>query len=290
MRFSLKSGTEVTTLTDDAAVPLVDDLDVEDEGLENGWASAAAFRRFARAGLVLPSDDTHHRELARFNAFTTTTTTAALIDPAGVFTEINGAGPAQVTQDSLAGGLPGVAGLSAGNAANGRCTAYLLNGGLSFNAAASDFSFGARIRVPILSTGADKFEVRLGLLGAVGATYPANAIMLRLQHGDANWEAVTRAADNESGTVADTGVVAVAGTWRNWRIDRTPGGSAKFYMDGTQVAELSTHFPADATALFPAVGIYRGDTAANARTVQVKYLRWELAFDVNAEQLARPIT
>lgn len=93
-----------------------------------------------------------------------------------------------------------------------------------------------------------------------------NYASFRWVSGDANWSAVT--CDGlGTATIVDTGV-PVDTNFHTFTMLFT-SGHVTFLMDGVQVADITTHIPAGATALAPFVGVQ-----ANAVAIQHQYSWW----------------
>jgi hypothetical protein len=203
---------------------------------------------------------TKYKLFDHFERAGTQTTTLGQIGGSAAYALLSGTG-AGTSQVGLNTAANGVLACSTGTTTTGYCAECFLHNPIVFTATTSDLWAGGRLQVPTLSTSGEQFEVRVGFMDTFTGSAPANGIYLRIQHGDANWEAVSVRAATE--TVTDAGVAAVAGSWLNWRIRYAPNGNWTFYIAGTSVASGSTNKPTDGTGLFLTGGIAKaaGTTA-----------------------------
>lgn len=249
-------------------------------------ADAATARATLGLGDVASPSRSKFRVFDHLDAAATQATSGTPIGSTRVWFASGGTAGTQVTQVGAAQARQGVADLETGTVSTGRVSASFLQSRHTFTAASSDLVVGATINIPTLSSAAELFEVRVGLLdNAIPVGAPANGLHFRLQNADANWETVNTRASAE--TVTGSGVAGSAGAWVNLKIVYTPGGNAVYYINGTQVASDGTNKPTDATVLIPVVEIVKqgGSTGTTTRHLYVDAMNWEHNIDTDLEQI-----
>lgn len=124
-----------------------------------------------------------------------------------------------------------------------------------------------------VSDGTDTYVQRNGFMDDVTAE-PANGCYFRYTHSvnSGKWQCVTRKAGVETAT--DSGVTAVAGTERSWRVVVNAGGtSVDFYIDGSIVQTHIANIPTAGVGAASAAIRSAGTAAKLAMVIDVIHLR-----------------
>lgn len=175
----------------------------------------------------------------------------------------------------------GIVQSSTGTTATGRA-------GVGGYAAAMYFGDGAtvweaRVRVPTLSTGTERYQLVVGFMDTMTAANQVDGAFFAYDEGgvgnglgaSANWRAVT--TSNSTRSNADTTIAVAAATWYRLRIEVNAGGTeAKFYINGTLRATLTTNIPTARTFGFGHLIIKSVGTTA--RTFDVDYMAFHKEF------------
>jgi hypothetical protein len=133
--------------------------------------------------------------------------------------------------------------------------------------------FEARVRIPTASTAGNSFTVILGSFNQSG--FPLG-VWCSYTHSanSGRWECHTASGTGgpSSTTTVDSGVLVHFPAWKVFRISYD-GASATYWIDGTQVASITTNLPASHVG-YPLGGIRitHGDAGSDARSIQVDYL------------------
>jgi hypothetical protein len=140
-------------------------------------------------------------------------------------------------------------------------------------------TFGARFRVPTLSTATDTYTLRCGFIDA-NTLESVDGVLFRYSHGvnGGRFEAVTRS--NSTETAVDTGVTVATGTDYVTHIAvNAAGTSAQFIINGTVVATITTNIPTG-SGRETGYGIYGQKSVGTASIAlyTVDYLRVEMWF------------
>lgn len=125
-----------------------------------------------------------------------------------------------------------------------------------------------RIRVPVLSTGADQFILREGFGDTTSGDQVDGAYIEWDASVTANVQCKTAA--NSVRTTVDSGVAWVANTWHDVTILGN-ATSVLFYLDGVLVASISTNIPAGAARAFGGNGHSIKIVGATQRLVDIDY-------------------
>lgn len=130
------------------------------------------------------------------------------------------------------------------------------------------------LNIPVLSTAAEEFIVRLGLVdsttsdGTDGAFFKYDRLGL-----GANWQAVNIAG--AVSTTVDTGVAVTAGTFINFRVVvNAAASSAEYFIAGVSRAVIATNVPTAPTGLLMGINKSAGTTA---RTMQTDFVFYDIA-------------
>lgn len=146
--------------------------------------------------------------------------------------------------------------LQAGTAATNVAGVMSANTGFMI-AGNSTWTFACAINIPTLDDGTDTYAINIGLMNTSAIT-PSHGIYFQYQKSTSvNWNCTCMAGSvattTGSGVAADT-------NWNNFRIDVINATSAKFYINGTLVATITTNIP---TAAGQTIGpiLYMNKTA-----------------------------
>ncbi len=213
------------------------------------------------------------RWFEEFDSFVVTVTTdVTVLVGTKCLTLLSGTG-AQVAQDAGLSIL-GSAGLSTGTTAAGRCALNSAAAVLHLFDPASTFALGARVKVPVVSDGSQTYQIRSGIMSTLAGT-PTDGFYFRSPAGAGNWDAVVRAASVD--TVVSTGTAYDAnGAYHTLVVTYDPTFKARFWIDGTLVATITTGLPANGANLTNrGVGIFKS-VGTTARVVSVDAMSWNL--------------
>ncbi len=94
------------------------------------------------------------------------------------------------------------------------------------------------VSLAAVPTGSESFVVRVGFVDALGSSAVSNGMFFRCDANAAVWQCVTSASGVT--TTVNTSVSVTASANTDFRIDYT-GGIATFFINGTQVAAISTN-------------------------------------------------
>lgn len=161
--------------------------------------------------------------------------------------------------------------IGAGTTATGRCALYLY----AMNFAEASPEFIAEWRVNIrngMSNATDTYEVTIGLGNKNNGTEHTSGFYFKADaNANANWQCVT--ANSGTRTEVDSGVALVDGgddTWVKLRIVSNGAGEITFYIDGTEVATITTTLPGSGDPWSPHAKIVKS-AGTNVRTVMLDY-------------------
>jgi len=139
---------------------------------------------------------------------------------------------------------------------------------------AKNLGYNTKATAYTLPTTVGTAEVGFGLMGPVGTSVDGsgNALMFMVRYSDTNWQAVVNDAENTQ-TITDTGVAAVAGTYHDFRIECYDTDNVRFFIDGNTVATSAANVT---SVLFqPFYSVYKaGSTGGGA--LKAKFIRiWQ---------------
>ena len=141
----------------------------------------------------------------------------------------------------------GLFGLSGGTDVGFACISVGLASGNTgtFYVGAHAMRMGMRANLAGLSVNGDAESTYFGLWGHFNIE-PVDCVMFK-QNPDQNggrWQAITRNSQTAGETIVDTGVAASDTVYQNFEIEiNRAGNDAKFYINGTLVATITTNFP-----------------------------------------------
>lgn len=133
--------------------------------------------------------------------------------------------------------------------------------------------FETSIRISALSDAADTFSVKVGWLdNDVGSEADGLFLMYRHNLNSGNW--VLRGVNLSTVTDGNSSSAVAASTWYRIRIIAYPDGTAAAYVNGTQVATLSTGLPGSGRSTSPLIVIRKegGTTGTTARSIDLDYM------------------
>jgi hypothetical protein len=172
-----------------------------------------------------------------------------------------------------------ITGTSAAGAAQARG-----NLGFQLNSSFCEYEWGARVKIPILSTSTEEFSVQIGIQSSQLPTNlfsTRNHIIFhndRATYGDSNWRAITRTA-SDTGTITDTGVAASTSAFQKLYFKFDQDNSAarvRFYIAGNLVATHTTNIPVSA-GIHPRAAILK-TVGTTPREIYMDYMWHKMKF------------
>lgn len=134
-----------------------------------------------------------------------------------------------------------------------------------------------RVRVPVLSTGAITYELRLGLQDTVTTGDPTNGVYFVYSSGinTGQWQGITRNASTS--TTVNSAVAVAINTWYRCRAEiNATRTNVDFYVDSGSgyvlVGNSTTNIPVSANVLRPVAKINK--IGSNSNTSSVANLDW----------------
>lgn len=101
-----------------------------------------------------------------------------------------------------------------------------------------------RVKIPVLSNGTVRFNVKAGLQGGTASGSPANGVYFEYidNVNSGNWRGVSRNASTS--TIVNGSIAPVADTWTKLRLEINSAGTlVTFYVDGVSIGTSSTNIP-----------------------------------------------
>lgn len=168
-------------------------------------------------------------------------------------------------------GHPGVLTLSTSTSATGAVAVASHDTAVLFGAAHGTTFFECVLRVPTLSTVGEEFDVIVGFAdNQTGDAVDGVYFHYNRDGIGTTWQAKTAA--NSVRTTTDTTIAVPANTWQRLRIEVDGASTARFYIDGTLRATISTNIPNGAgrqTGIWTLIVKSAGTTA---RTIDIDYV------------------
>jgi hypothetical protein len=195
-----------------------------------------------------------------------------------------GSDPQCVSADVIAGQIGGWARLSTGNdaAASMAVNGTQLHSGLNWEASQGALIIEVRLKISNIADVCVFFgftdqiaSLEMPIESAASAntitTNATNAVgfMFDTSMTDDNWWAVGVAADADA-TAQDSGTAPAAGTFQRLKIVISPSGSARFYINGSQVGSEMTGAITAATNITPVVAAF--SRAAAQKNIDLDYI------------------
>jgi hypothetical protein len=190
---------------------------------------------------------------------------------------LDGAGTRTIQSVETTGfrGRWGVMALGISNA--DRSGYYSDNTSFSFN---DDTSFGyhfyeTTVRFEDLSTSTERYIARIGFLDSTTGTI-IDGVHLEYSDNINSGQWAFYATDNTSVTTADSTSAVAADTWYRIRIVVYPNGTAKAYVNGTMIAEITSGLPGAGRGF----AVYTGFRKTAGTTARIMYLNYIKATNV----------
>jgi hypothetical protein len=147
------------------------------------------------------------------------------------------------TQIASEPGRPGIIRSATGTAATGRAAAT--SGANAVRFGSGEWRYKAWVRVPVLSTSAERFSVRIGFIDLATGDSADGAYFEYDESVSANWRCKT--ANNSTRTTVDSGVPVAANVWIKLEVwVNAAGTEVDFFINGTLVATITTNIPTSA--------------------------------------------
>jgi hypothetical protein len=142
-------------------------------------------------------------------------------------------------------GHPGVVSMTTSTSAAGRSSLRTDHQAIIFDPA-SDLTVGEwTIKVPTLSTGSERFQIRCGFLD-VESGAPSEGVYFEYDDATAAFWRIG-ARTGSSGSPTNTATTVTAATWYTLRVELTGVTSAEFLINGISVGTVSTNIPSGTT-------------------------------------------
>jgi len=181
-----------------------------------------------------------------------------------------------VDTGTASAGNQGVLSLSTSTSATGRASYAAGQSSALRGTADKLMHFHTRVRFPTLSTSGERYFFQTGYISSLTAASGDGFHFRYDESVSANWYAVV--VNNAAGTAGvDTTIAVATNTFQKLRIEiDEPNASAKFYIDGTLRATITTNFPGTTRDFGPGINL-RKTNGTTARTCEVDYLGyWSL--------------
>jgi len=185
----------------------------------------------------------------------------------------NGSVPVAYTAGAGAGasltsvaGSPGICTLTTGTTTTGYSRMFLCPPVI--NVGGGPLTYKARIRIPTLSDGTNRFAVAVVMANVISGAVMRIAAIYTDNSNSGRWTFDAIAAGT---TTTNTTIAPVANTWTTLQVQVTEdsnGTSAELFIDGVSASTVSSNIPSVALGLGVQVGKVLGTTA---RTVDVDY-------------------
>ena len=129
------------------------------------------------------------------------------------------------------------------------------------------------IRVPTLSTSAERFVIRIGLGDALTGNFTYGCWFEYSELDSANWR---MCCANSSVTKTTSSTVVAENTWVKLKIEiNAAGTSAEFFINGTSIGSVSTNLPSSICS--PRLNITKS-VGTTARLLDVDYYQLQYNF------------
>jgi hypothetical protein len=175
-------------------------------------------------------------------------------------------------------GYPGITALSTGSATNGSCSSVTGLGNSASPIIINNGSFTeylAICKIPVLPDVGNAFDVNIGFQTS-GAGIGFDAIAFT--YDQANSNIFCKTVNNGSTTSVNSGVTLVANTWYKFKIEiADPNTSARFYINNSLVATISTNIPLSPRMVGAGVDISK-TAGTTGRDVYLDYQRVKQIF------------
>lgn len=177
----------------------------------------------------------------------------------------------------------GIVQSSTGTTATGRAAVTNYPASMYFSDGATVWE--GRVRVPTLSDATNRYQLVVGFIDTETAASQVDGAFFAYDEGgvgnglaaSANWKAVT--ASNSVRSNSDTTIAVAAATWYRLRIEVNAAGTeAKFYIDGTLRATITTNIPNAASRQFGFGWLLIKSVGTTARTFDVDYIAFHKEF------------
>lgn len=188
---------------------------------------------------------------------------------------VNGTGAA-ANAGVAAAGAQGVLSLDTGTTSTGRASYAAGQSSALRGTADKLMHFHTRVRFPTLSTSGERYYFQVGYISSLTAAAGDGFYFRYDESVSANWYAVV--VNNGTGTAGtDTTIAVATNSFQKLRIEiDEPNVSAKFYIDDTLRATITTNFPGTTRDFGPGINL-RKSVGSTARTCDVDYLGyWSL--------------
>ena len=187
---------------------------------------------------------------------------------------VSGTGAKGDTAVDGEGNHPGIVQLETGTTNTGRGAFQTALGAIRLGGGAAIFE--SVVRIPTLPDGSESFAFRIGFGDSVSGDM-TDGVYIELTQADSDWQCKT--SSNSTRTTSDTGQAAQANTWTRLRIEVNAAGSeAKFYIDGTLKATITTNLPTGAGRELGVVASIIKSAGTTNRTAQIDYTYFKIDF------------